>query len=116
MPSQRFVLNQTTVQKALKLGVHLLLSINNRFLENLIFSFFLQEQGAKPASEPMPTQANPPAPAELPVEVADETWEQKEDKQNAEPDKSKGTPEPTEQKYQYKQGMLWKLKRLKKNL
>uniref|UniRef100_A0AAX7VK32 Eukaryotic translation initiation factor 4 gamma, 1a n=1 Tax=Astatotilapia calliptera TaxID=8154 RepID=A0AAX7VK32_ASTCA len=73
--------------------------------KNLIFSFFLQEQGAKPASEPMPTQANPPAPApaELPVEVADETWEQKEDKQNAEPDKSKATPEPTEQKYQYKQ-------------
>uniref|UniRef100_A0A3Q4HR33 Eukaryotic translation initiation factor 4 gamma, 1a n=1 Tax=Neolamprologus brichardi TaxID=32507 RepID=A0A3Q4HR33_NEOBR len=64
---------------------------------------FTEEQGAKPASEPMPTQANPPAPAELPVEVADETWEQKEDKQNAEPDKSKGTPEPTEQKYQYKQ-------------
>uniref|UniRef100_A0AAX7TQG4 Eukaryotic translation initiation factor 4 gamma, 1a n=1 Tax=Astatotilapia calliptera TaxID=8154 RepID=A0AAX7TQG4_ASTCA len=66
---------------------------------------FTEEQGAKPASEPMPTQANPPAPApaELPVEVADETWEQKEDKQNAEPDKSKATPEPTEQKYQYKQ-------------
>lgn len=77
----------------------------------------MQEQGAKPASEPMPTQADPPAPApapaELPVEVADETWEQKEDKQNAEPDKSKATPEPTEQKYQYKQGTLWKLKRLK---
>uniref|UniRef100_A0A669C5K8 Eukaryotic translation initiation factor 4 gamma, 1a n=1 Tax=Oreochromis niloticus TaxID=8128 RepID=A0A669C5K8_ORENI len=64
-----------------------------------------------PASEPMPTQANPPAPApapaEPPVEVADETWEQKEDKQNAEPDKSKATPEPTEQKYQYKQEQ-WK--------
>uniref|UniRef100_A0A669BKA7 Eukaryotic translation initiation factor 4 gamma, 1a n=1 Tax=Oreochromis niloticus TaxID=8128 RepID=A0A669BKA7_ORENI len=65
----------------------------------------------EPASEPMPTQANPPAPApapaEPPVEVADETWEQKEDKQNAEPDKSKATPEPTEQKYQYKQEQ-WK--------
>ncbi|CAI5641219.1 unnamed protein product [Oreochromis niloticus] len=72
---------------------------------------FTEEQGAKPASEPMPTQANPPAPApapaEPPVEVADETWEQKEDKQNAEPDKSKATPEPTEQKYQYKQEQ-WK--------
>uniref|UniRef100_A0A669BK40 Eukaryotic translation initiation factor 4 gamma, 1a n=1 Tax=Oreochromis niloticus TaxID=8128 RepID=A0A669BK40_ORENI len=72
---------------------------------------FTEVCGAKPASEPMPTQANPPAPApapaEPPVEVADETWEQKEDKQNAEPDKSKATPEPTEQKYQYKQEQ-WK--------
>uniref|UniRef100_A0A3Q0S2K1 Eukaryotic translation initiation factor 4 gamma, 1a n=1 Tax=Amphilophus citrinellus TaxID=61819 RepID=A0A3Q0S2K1_AMPCI len=49
------------------------------------------EQGAKPASEPSSTQ----------------TWEQKEDKQNAEPDKSKATPEPTEQKYQFKQEQ-WK--------
>uniref|UniRef100_A0A3Q0S2G9 Eukaryotic translation initiation factor 4 gamma, 1a n=1 Tax=Amphilophus citrinellus TaxID=61819 RepID=A0A3Q0S2G9_AMPCI len=48
-----------------------------------------------------------PAPAEPPAEVADETWEQKEDKQNAEPDKSKATPEPTEQKYQFKQEQ-WK--------
>uniref|UniRef100_A0A669B168 Eukaryotic translation initiation factor 4 gamma, 1a n=1 Tax=Oreochromis niloticus TaxID=8128 RepID=A0A669B168_ORENI len=75
---------------------------------NLLDAF---TEGAKPASEPMPTQANPPAPApapaEPPVEVADETWEQKEDKQNAEPDKSKATPEPTEQKYQYKQEQ-WK--------
>uniref|UniRef100_A0A3Q0SFM9 Eukaryotic translation initiation factor 4 gamma, 1a n=1 Tax=Amphilophus citrinellus TaxID=61819 RepID=A0A3Q0SFM9_AMPCI len=57
------------------------------------------------------TEANPPAPApapaEPPAEVADETWEQKEDKQNAEPDKSKATPEPTEQKYQFKQEQ-WK--------
>lgn len=72
---------------------------------------FTEEQGAKPASEPSSTQANPPAPApapaEPPAEVADETWEQKEDKQNAEPDKSKATPEPTEQKYQFKQEQ-WK--------
>lgn len=66
----------------------------------------LQEQDAKPTPEPSSTQADPVpvAPAEPPVEVADETWEEKEDKQNAEPDGSKATPEPTGQKYQYKEG------------
>uniref|UniRef100_A0A672J8R8 Eukaryotic translation initiation factor 4 gamma, 1a n=1 Tax=Salarias fasciatus TaxID=181472 RepID=A0A672J8R8_SALFA len=35
------------------------------------------------------------------------TWEEKEDKQNAEPDGSKASPEPAEKKYQYKQEQ-WK--------
>uniref|UniRef100_A0A8D0ABK8 Eukaryotic translation initiation factor 4 gamma, 1a n=1 Tax=Sander lucioperca TaxID=283035 RepID=A0A8D0ABK8_SANLU len=60
------------------------------------------EQEAKPAPEPSSTQADPVpvAPPEPPAEVVDETWEEREDKQNAEP---KVTSEPTEQKYQYKE-------------
>ncbi|XP_042352934.1 eukaryotic translation initiation factor 4 gamma 1a isoform X2 [Plectropomus leopardus] len=67
---------------------------------------FTEEQQAKPAPEPSSTQADlvPVAPPEPPAEVADETWEEKEDKQNAEP---KATPEPTEKKYQYKEEQ-WK--------
>uniref|UniRef100_A0A672J8Q9 Eukaryotic translation initiation factor 4 gamma, 1a n=1 Tax=Salarias fasciatus TaxID=181472 RepID=A0A672J8Q9_SALFA len=68
---------------------------------------FTEEQEAKPAPEPSSTQATPPAPAEPPAEVPDETWEEKEDKQNAEPDGSKASPEPAEKKYQYKQEQ-WK--------
>uniref|UniRef100_A0A4W6DTL1 Eukaryotic translation initiation factor 4 gamma, 1a n=1 Tax=Lates calcarifer TaxID=8187 RepID=A0A4W6DTL1_LATCA len=70
---------------------------------------FSLEQGAKPAPEPSSTQADPVpvAPAEPPAEPADETWEEKEDKQSAEPDRPKATPEPTEQKYQYKEEQ-WK--------
>ncbi|XP_019959157.2 eukaryotic translation initiation factor 4 gamma 1a isoform X2 [Paralichthys olivaceus] len=70
---------------------------------------FTDEQEAKPASEPLPTPADPVpvAPAEPPAEAADETWEEKEDKQNAEPDRPKASPEPTEQKYQYKEEQ-WK--------
>ncbi|XP_056246690.1 eukaryotic translation initiation factor 4 gamma 1a isoform X2 [Seriola aureovittata] len=70
---------------------------------------FTEEQDAKPASEPSSTQADPvpAAPAEPPAEAADETWEEKEDKQNADPDRAKATPEPTEQKYQYKEEQ-WK--------
>uniref|UniRef100_A0A7N9APM0 Eukaryotic translation initiation factor 4 gamma, 1a n=1 Tax=Mastacembelus armatus TaxID=205130 RepID=A0A7N9APM0_9TELE len=65
--------------------------------------------GPKPVSEPSSTQADPVpvAPAEAPTEVADETWEEKEDKQNAESDSPQATPEPTEQKYQYKEEQ-WK--------
>lgn len=76
---------------------------------HLLLFCLLQEQGAKPASQPSSTQADPVpvAPAEPPAEVADETWEEKEDKQNAEPDRPKATPEPTGQKYQYKEGRLW---------
>lgn len=61
----------------------------------------LQEQSAKPASEPSSTQAEPipDSPAEHPAEVADETWEEKEDKQNTE-------PEQTGQKCQSKEGAL----------
>ncbi|XP_032386526.1 eukaryotic translation initiation factor 4 gamma 1a isoform X3 [Etheostoma spectabile] len=63
---------------------------------------FTEEQEAKPAPEPSSTQADPVpvAPPEPPAEVVDETWEEKEDKQNAEPTV---TSEPTEQKYQYKE-------------
>lgn len=68
----------------------------------------LQEQNTKPASEPSSTQADPVpvAPAEPPAEVADETWEEKEDKQNTEPDRTTLSPEAKEQKYQYKEGSL----------
>ncbi|KAM3604685.1 uncharacterized protein V6R79_014834 [Siganus canaliculatus] len=63
------------------------------------------EQTTKPAPEPSSTQADPVpvAPAEPPAEAADETWEEKEDKQNAEPEKAKATPEPTGPKYQFKE-------------
>lgn len=66
----------------------------------------LQEQVAKPVSEPSSTQADPVpvAPAEPPADAADETWEEKEDKQNAEPDTLNAKSEPAEQKYQYKEG------------
>ncbi|KAM9844721.1 eukaryotic translation initiation factor 4 gamma 1a [Aulostomus maculatus] len=70
---------------------------------------FTEDQEAKPASEPSSTQADPipVAPAEPPAEVADETWEEKEDKQNAEPDRPTPTPDSTEKKYQYKEEQ-WK--------
>ncbi|XP_024130240.1 eukaryotic translation initiation factor 4 gamma 1a isoform X2 [Oryzias melastigma] len=63
---------------------------------------FTEEQRAKPVPEPSLTQARPPAPAEPPAEAPDETWEEKEDKQNAEPEKQKSQLEPSE-KYQYKE-------------
>lgn len=68
----------------------------------------LQEQSAKPASEPPSTQAEPipDSPAEHPAEVADETWEEKEDKQNTEPDRPKATSEQTGEKCQSKEGAL----------
>jgi len=64
-----------------------------------------QEQEAKPAPEPSSAQADPApvAPPAPPAEVVDETWEEKEDKQS---DKPKAKTEPTEAKYQYKEGML----------
>lgn len=107
MPSQRCV--------SIQLVFYSFSCINNVFKHDvlsphLLFLFYLlQEQGAKPAPEPSSTQADPVpvAPAEPPAEPADETWEEKEDKQSAEPDRPKATPEPTEQKYQYKEGKLW---------
>uniref|UniRef100_A0A665VAA1 Eukaryotic translation initiation factor 4 gamma 1-like n=1 Tax=Echeneis naucrates TaxID=173247 RepID=A0A665VAA1_ECHNA len=108
MPSQRCVLSQVVLKTPI-------CCITDN-LENFLFAKYtllcihfllclLQEQNAKPVSEPLSTQADPVpvAPAELPTEAADETWEEKEDKQNTEPDQPKTTPEPTEQKYQYKE-------------
>ena len=91
------------------LGHSLMSNWVNIILAHLFLLLLLQEQDAKPAPEPSSPQADPVpvAPAEPPAEVADETWEEKEDKQNAEPDRSKATPEPTGQKYQYKEGRLW---------
>lgn len=79
---------------------HKLLSVN------LFLLCLLQEQAAKPVHEPSSTQADPVpvAPAEPPADAVDETWEEKEDKQNAEPDGLNAKPEPTEQKYQWKEG------------
>nr|XP_020451380.1 eukaryotic translation initiation factor 4 gamma 1-like isoform X3 [Monopterus albus] len=70
---------------------------------------FTEDQGTKPVSEPSSTQADPApvASAEPTTEAADETWEEKEDKQNTECDMSEATPGPTEQKYQYKEEQ-WK--------
>ncbi|XP_077579994.1 eukaryotic translation initiation factor 4 gamma 1a isoform X2 [Stigmatopora nigra] len=61
---------------------------------------------AKPAPEPSVTPAEPivVAPAEPSPEVVDETWEEKEDKQNAEPDTKS---ESADKKYQYKEEQ-WK--------
>ncbi|XP_068196550.1 eukaryotic translation initiation factor 4 gamma 1-like isoform X3 [Antennarius striatus] len=63
---------------------------------------FTEEQGAKPASEPSSTQADPPpvVPTEPPAEVENETWEDKEDKQNSELEKPKATSESSRQKIQ----------------
>ncbi|XP_029308570.1 eukaryotic translation initiation factor 4 gamma 1a isoform X2 [Cottoperca gobio] len=63
---------------------------------------FTEDQEAKPAPEPSSTQADPVpvAPPKPPAEFVDETWEEKEDKQNVGPNT---TSEPTEQKYQYKE-------------
>lgn len=75
----------------------------------LVWSLFClpQEQDAKPAAEPLAAQADPVvvpvAPAEPPAEVVDETWEEQEDKQNAEPESK---AESTDKKYQYKEGRL----------
>ncbi|CAL8366789.1 unnamed protein product [Boreogadus saida] len=67
---------------------------------------FKEEQAATPVPEPSPVQAEPaaaaPAAAEKPAsEAVDETWEEKEDKQNPKPVAPK--TEPAEQKYQYKE-------------
>ncbi|XP_030218849.1 eukaryotic translation initiation factor 4 gamma 1a isoform X4 [Gadus morhua] len=67
---------------------------------------FKEEQAASPVPEPSPVQAEPavaaPAAAEKPAsEAVDETWEEKEDKQNPKPVVPK--TEPAEQKYQYKE-------------
>ncbi|XP_077412357.1 eukaryotic translation initiation factor 4 gamma 1a isoform X2 [Vanacampus margaritifer] len=80
--------------------------INKKEAIGDLLDAFTEEQDAKPASEPSSTQADPVpvAPAEPPAEVADETWEEKEDKQNAEPESK---AESTDKKYQYKEEQ-WK--------
>lgn len=61
----------------------------------------MQEQGGKPSSEPLSTQASPDLESpsepssEPPAEVANETCKEKEDEQNTNPDKPKSTPELT---------------------
>ncbi|XP_030015637.1 eukaryotic translation initiation factor 4 gamma 1a isoform X3 [Sphaeramia orbicularis] len=82
--------------------------LNKKAAIGNLLDAFTEEQDAKASSEPQTTQADPvpAAPAEPPTKVVDETWEEKEDKQN-EIDGPKPTPEPTEQKYQYKEEQ-WK--------
>ncbi|XP_046874129.1 eukaryotic translation initiation factor 4 gamma 1a isoform X2 [Hypomesus transpacificus] len=65
---------------------------------------FKEEQEAKPAPEPQAEPA-PSTLAALPAEVSEETWEEKEDKQNSEPETSE--PKSAVVKYQYK-GEQWK--------
>ena len=78
-------------------------------LFNTNITLYPQEQAATPAPEPSSVQAEPTAVAaaaaapEKPAsEAVDETWEEKEDKQNPKPVAPKS--EPAEQKYQYKEG------------
>uniref|UniRef100_A0A7N6BW25 Eukaryotic translation initiation factor 4 gamma, 1a n=1 Tax=Anabas testudineus TaxID=64144 RepID=A0A7N6BW25_ANATE len=80
--------------------------LNKKVIGDLLDAF---TEVAKPVSEPSSTQADPVpvAPAEPPADAADETWEEKEDKQNAEPDTLNAKSEPAEQKYQYKEEQ-WK--------
>ncbi|KAM9790515.1 eukaryotic translation initiation factor 4 gamma 1a isoform 6-T6 [Syngnathus typhle] len=61
--------------------------INKKEAIGDLLDAFTEEPDAKPASEPPSTQPDPVpvAPAEPPAEVIDETWEEKEDKQNADP-------------------------------
>lgn len=61
--------------------------------------YFSQKQGGKPAFEssgsqdsPVP-ESSPKLPTDSPAKVADETWEDKEGKQNTEPDKPKAAPQ-----------------------
>ncbi|XP_016530425.1 eukaryotic translation initiation factor 4 gamma 1a isoform X4 [Poecilia formosa] len=79
--------------------------LNKKAIGGLLDAFKEQEPDAKPVPEPSVVQVSPPATAEPPAEAVDETWEEKEDKQSAEPDKLKSTLEPTEQKYQYKEDL-----------
>ncbi|XP_062337646.1 eukaryotic translation initiation factor 4 gamma 1a isoform X3 [Osmerus eperlanus] len=65
---------------------------------------FKEEQEAKPAPEPQAEPA-PSTLAALPAKASEETWEEKEDKQNSEPDTSE--PKSAVVKYQYK-GEQWK--------
>ncbi|XP_028988105.1 eukaryotic translation initiation factor 4 gamma 1a isoform X3 [Betta splendens] len=87
--------------------------INKREAIGDLLDAFTEEQGANPVSEPSSTQADPvpvaPAepPAEPPADAADDTWEEKEDKQNAESDSLEPNTESADQKYQYKEDQ-WK--------
>ncbi|XP_077579998.1 eukaryotic translation initiation factor 4 gamma 1a isoform X6 [Stigmatopora nigra] len=80
--------------------------INKKEAIGDLLDAFTEEQVAKPAPEPSVTPAEPivVAPAEPSPEVVDETWEEKEDKQNAEPDTKS---ESADKKYQYKEEQ-WK--------
>uniref|UniRef100_A0A8C5B4T7 Eukaryotic translation initiation factor 4 gamma 1 n=1 Tax=Gadus morhua TaxID=8049 RepID=A0A8C5B4T7_GADMO len=77
--------------------------LNKKATGDLLDAF---KEAASPVPEPSPVQAEPavaaPAAAEKPAsEAVDETWEEKEDKQNPKPVVPK--TEPAEQKYQYKE-------------
>ncbi|KAK5613699.1 hypothetical protein CRENBAI_017375 [Crenichthys baileyi] len=76
--------------------------LNKKAIGDLLDAF-KEEPDAKSVPEPSAGRVSPPAPAEPPAEAVDETWEEKEDKQNADAGELKSKPEPTEQKYQYKE-------------
>ncbi|XP_032421131.1 eukaryotic translation initiation factor 4 gamma 1a isoform X7 [Xiphophorus hellerii] len=78
--------------------------LNKKAIGGLLDAF-KEEPDATPVPEPSAVQVSPPAPAKPPAETVDETSEEKEDKQNAEPDKLESTLDPTEQKYQYKEDL-----------
>uniref|UniRef100_A0A3B5PYB1 Eukaryotic translation initiation factor 4 gamma, 1a n=1 Tax=Xiphophorus maculatus TaxID=8083 RepID=A0A3B5PYB1_XIPMA len=78
--------------------------LNKKAIGGLLDAFE-EEPDATPVPEPSAVQVSPPAPAKPPTETVDETSEEKEDKQNAEPDKLESTLDPTEQKYQYKEDL-----------
>ncbi|KAM8839679.1 eukaryotic translation initiation factor 4 gamma 1-like isoform 3-T3 [Synchiropus picturatus] len=83
--------------------------INKKEAIGDLLDAFTEEPEAKPVPEPLPAQPDPVpvAPAEPPAEVADETWEEKEDKLNAEPEKSKPSADSNDKKYDYKEEQ-WK--------
>ncbi|KAF7648962.1 hypothetical protein LDENG_00149320 [Lucifuga dentata] len=102
---------ETTMQAAMSVPKRRrnMKELNKKEAIGNLLDAFTEDQDTNTVSEPSSTQAEPVpvVPAEPPTDVADETWEEKEDKQNAEPDGSKPTPKPTEQKYQYKEEQ-WK--------
>ncbi|KAM6990606.1 eukaryotic translation initiation factor 4 gamma 1a isoform 2-T2 [Tautogolabrus adspersus] len=112
LPSSAPTEESTTMQAAMSVPKKRknMKELNKKEAIGDLLDAFTEEQGAKLASEPSSTQpeSTPVALAEPPpAEVVDETWEEKEDKQNADPEKPIATPELSGQKYQYKEEQ-WK--------
>lgn len=79
--------------------------LNKKEAIGTLLDAFTEEKDTKPPPELLPVQADPvpAAPVETPPEAVEETWEEREDKQN----EVKRKAEPTEPKYQYKEEQ-WK--------
>lgn len=79
--------------------------LNKKEAIGTLLDAFTEEKDTKPPPELLPVQADPvpTVPVETSAEAVEETWEEREDKQN----EIKHKAEPTEQKYQYKEEQ-WK--------